>query len=908
MKTVILSDFKIIIKRFLLITIPMMILGFIFSSYLSISELEKSKSIALEGQKQRASTMTYIIEHEFKELYENVKIVSNSSEIKMFANSQTKHAIEEMTQMMYNLASSKKDLLEIKVIDIKGSEIASIKRVKDEVEIEEEYELSNIANEEFFKKAININLDEIYISDMTLYSDNDSLVLPYQPVLYVATPIYNGEIMVGILKITYSVNDIISALDQQSNDLNQGFIKPILANQDSYYLYGIKYDENFGFLFNGRENYNLKSNNIELWNKMQEQESGVYYSEDLSSYYSKIDLFLMIDGNINQEFSWYIIYEYNISDLPASEGIIFLGIGWIDLIAGLGIMILIFLILVGDYYSKKNKEELGVLQKIAENINEAIVITDKHTKILYVNNSFENITGFSKEEVLGLKTNSFKSGKHSKQFYLDMWDDIDNKGSWNGVLWDKRKDGLLYPKKLNIYSLKDKRNRNTKRYIGLFSDLTDHLENQNYVEKMKGENTKTKLPNESLVDVLIDNLIEKEPKKLYVIYFTIENYIELLIEFNNNYESFIDPLIFQLKSILEEDDFVAQIYKKDFIMGVSSEKNIQDFNSFIQQFINLTGSIFTFNIEEELYYDVRVGISSYPSDGENPQELLSNANIALRKSIETPGNKYTYYMSHQREVKEKETKIITHLRKALENEELYILYQPQIDIINKKVVGMEALLRWENKEVGNIPPNIFIEMAEREGLILQIGYWIIEEVFKDYSKNREKFSGEYRTSINISPVQFMDSLLLKKIVSLGEKYEVDFSNFEIEVTESVFMSNLKEVNEKFKEFKAMGISVAIDDFGTAFSSLSYLKELNIDKLKIDRSFIKDYPQKDKGEIAELIAEISKKLNLKVITEGVETLEQLEFMKQIGCDLVQGFYYSRPINIDKLIYFIENYKI
>jgi EAL domain-containing protein (putative c-di-GMP-specific phosphodiesterase class I) len=253
---------------------------------------------------------------------------------------------------------------------------------------------------------------------------------------------------------------------------------------------------------------------------------------------------------------------------------------------------------------------------------------------------------------------------------------------------------------------------------------------------------------------------------------------------------------------------------------------------------------------------------------------------------------------------ENEIKMEMLLRRAVENDELSIHYQPQVDINKGITVGAEALLRWNNKELGNVSPVVFIPLAEKTGVIIEIGYWIIENVFKDYLLIREKVSRDFRISINISPIQFRDEALIEKIKEFGEKYQVDFSNFEIEITESTFITDVNDINNKFYKFKELGLTIAVDDFGTGFSSLSYLRKLNIDKLKIDRSFIKDYPQNDNGEIAELITNISNKLNLKVITEGAETEEQINHLKSIGCNLVQGYYYSKPLPKEEFYKFLD----
>jgi EAL domain-containing protein (putative c-di-GMP-specific phosphodiesterase class I) len=216
------------------------------------------------------------------------------------------------------------------------------------------------------------------------------------------------------------------------------------------------------------------------------------------------------------------------------------------------------------------------------------------------------------------------------------------------------------------------------------------------------------------------------------------------------------------------------------------------------------------------------------------------------------------------------------------------------------------LIRWNNKVLGNVSPVVFIPLAEQSGEIITVGYWLIERVFQDYMSMKEKLNADFRISINISPVQFKDSELLPKFKELGEKYQVNFKNFEIEITEGVLVSDVNLINEKLNQFKELGMTIAIDDFGTGFSSLSYLKNLNVDKLKIDRSFIKDYPDKDNGDLAQVITNIAIKLKLKVITEGAETEDQIKYLASIGCNLIQGYYYSPPLPKKDFYEYITKY--
>lgn len=510
---------------------------------------------------------------------------------------------------------------------------------------------------------------------------------------------------------------------------------------------------------------------------------------------------------------------------------------------------------------------------------------------------------YESTRLLGLKVSNFKSGKHKEEFYKNMWDDINEKGYWIGELWDKRKDEILYPKKLSIFKIKDKFKKDLK-YVGIFTDLTEIKKEQEYSDKLKDYNIDTNLPNKNLLVKLINNNINKNKESFYILNFSIENYNSILLKFKSDH-IFIDFLINRINKIIAKDDFIAQINSSKFVIFLSSIKSKKDMNEFLNNFLNQTNQ--SFYIEnKEIFYEIKAGIVNFPKDGKSPDELIINSYMALDKAIDTKSINYVYYDEYLKENLQKETEINLLLRRAVENNELYVYYQPQIDSNTGNIVGAEALLRWNNEKYGMISPYIFIPIAERTGQIIEIGYFIIERVFKDYVEMKDKLNEEFRFSINISPLQFNDKELIPKLKYYIKKYKVDARKIEIEITENLLMEDIITINKKLKELEELGMTIAIDDFGTGFSSLSYIKNLNVDKLKIDRAFIKDYPEKDDGEMADIIANIAHKLNLKVIAEGAETENQVNYLKTIGCNLVQGYYYSKPLEINEFKDYLSNY--
>ena len=459
---------------------------------------------------------------------------------------------------------------------------------------------------------------------------------------------------------------------------------------------------------------------------------------------------------------------------------------------------------------------------------------------------------------------------------------------------DKKKDGLLYPRKLNIMAVKN-RNGIVERYIGIFMDLTKNIDTEK-LSRLEKYNLDTGLPNEKHLVELLDSRAIKQNKELNIVCLEINNYNDLISNSDMDYQEYLNLFIKEIKAEISEMDIIAQLSKSIFILGILNNNHeiIENIFSHNKTTVNISN--------KDFMIDFKAGVSVYPIDGLNTDELINNAIIALQYAKES-NEGFVYYEPEFKEDIIQKMNMNILLSKAISSDELTVYYQPQISCINGEVIGAEALMRWNSKELGMISPNRFIPLAEKSGHIIALGYWIIEKVFKDFHMIKGEVDNDFRISVNVSPVQFRDKNLINRIVALSKKYDFDLNNFEIEITESLFLSDMEEANGKLKEFGDLGISIAIDDFGTGFSSLSYLKNLNIDRLKIDRSFIKDYPNMDDGGMAKAITNMGRELKLDVITEGVETEDQANYSKEMGCDSIQGYYYSKPIDLINFIHYL-----
>ena len=352
-------------------------------------------------------------------------------------------------------------------------------------------------------------------------------------------------------------------------------------------------------------------------------------------------------------------------------------------------------------------------------------------------------------------------------------------------------------------------------------------------------------------------------------------------------------IVKKLKSFSKKDGDIAHISRDAFI---SILKLPDDRSSLNKQLMELSSKLKSnINIEsKDINLEFDFGVVFFPEHGNTPKELLRKAMFSVKALKYYQERDFLIYQNSIEKKVQRELDIEEHLSLAIKNNELEIYFQPQMNSEKDIMIGAEALLRWDSRVLGNISPAEFIPIAEKMGIISKIGMWVVEEVARLVKILEIDKHKEIKISINLSAKDFKNEFLVEDITYILEDYGLDFSQFEVELTEGVLVDDYDFIKAKLKEFQMNGISVAIDDFGTGFSSMAHLKELKFDRIKIDRSFIKDYPEFDNGSMAEIITYIAKKLGIDVISEGAETKEQVEYLKSIGCGHIQGYYYSKPL--------------
>jgi diguanylate cyclase (GGDEF)-like protein/PAS domain S-box-containing protein len=547
--------------------------------------------------------------------------------------------------------------------------------------------------------------------------------------------------------------------------------------------------------------------------------------------------------------------------------------------------------------------------KVFENSAEAICITDANTKFIGVNKAFTKITGYTAKEVIGKSPKILKSGKHNRDFYETMWEAILQSGHWEGEIWNRRQNGEIFPEWLHISVIRDERNQITN-YLGIFSDLTLRKQTEQRLAYLVHYDDLTGLPNRTLFYELANRALyyaQQHNELVAIMFLDLDGFKYV----NDTWGHLTGDLLLRkvanrLTECLRKTDTIARLGGDDFAVVLENLNNIKEVEDFAQNILQaMSLSAFKLN-GQETFITMSIGISLYPNDGKEVDTLLKNADMAMYRAKENGKNNYQFYiarlnvLSHQRLILE------TKLRHALDRDELVLYYQPQLHLGSGHIVGAEVLLRWQHPEMGLVLPYRFIPLAEETGLIVPIGEWVLQRTCWQYQRWREQAQALLRMSVNLSSRQFKQDNFIKRIGKIIEEAGIDPTLLELELTESLLITDFDEVNHILQQLKAMGIQLAIDDFGTGYSSLSYLKRFPIDKLKIDQSFVRDVPKnKEDISIIKAIIALARSLRLSVIAEGVETKSQQILLKSLKCDEIQGYLIGHPMPEQDFIKLLTN---
>jgi len=550
---------------------------------------------------------------------------------------------------------------------------------------------------------------------------------------------------------------------------------------------------------------------------------------------------------------------------------------------------------------KQSEKRLAEAAVVFNSTSEGIFFTDKDGIILRVNRAFTKITGYKASEVIEHNASILQSGKHSKEFYAALWDELLSNGSWKGEVWNKTKSGNIYPQLLTINSIKNKKGE-IEKFVAISNDITDIKQKEAKLDYLAHHDPLTELPNRTLLKARLEQTLSSAKRHNYktaLLYFDIDN-------FKNINDSFGHPTGDQLllkvtqmvQKILREEDTFARVGGDEFIIVIGDLHSLEAVTNKLISLMAIFEKPFTLDVLNDLYITISIGVSIAPNDTEEPDTLIKNADTALYKAKSAGKNMYKFFDNDMSTSAFERVMFESALKNAITNNEFEVFYQPQINFKENSLRGFEALIRWRHPDLGLVPPDKFISIAEETRLILPIGEFVLKQVCKDILEWQSKKLDFGKIAVNISGVQcrFTDiSELLQKYLTT---YSVDAKYIEVELTESVIMNDPNKWIEMLAKIKKTGVEISIDDFGTGYSSLQYLTRLPLDTLKIDRSFVEHLPhEKQDCNVADAIINLSHAMGMKTLAEGIETQEQLEYLSEKGCDIYQGFITARPMTYD-----------
>lgn len=550
---------------------------------------------------------------------------------------------------------------------------------------------------------------------------------------------------------------------------------------------------------------------------------------------------------------------------------------------------------------KEIKQRLRVIERIYENVDEGMIITDRNGNIIWLNKSFADITGYEREELLGKNPRILSSGKQDELFYQNMWYSINKTGSWKGEIYDKRKDETIFPQWLTILKVENELDGNIN-YIGVTSDISELKSQQEKIRELAYKDNLTMLYNRSYLLEHGNNNIIESTKLGYgasVLFIDLDKFKEINDTFGHKTGDHVLRVISsRMRTALKSSDLISRVGGDEFVIILgrinsrSHTINVMDriIDSVIQP-INISG------INHRI--DVSIGIAEAPLDGRDISELINKADKAMYKAKNIPGSTFEFYLDPSSKDEEKYGFMNLSVEDISTQLEFY--FQGIIDVYTKNIIGAEALIRWNNPGFGTVGPDIFLDKISKPSSSGALLKWELNQVADSINAMKAAGIKDIKISINLTADQMEIFKLHDIFMEAVSSKNLDTSMLEVEITEDMYIKNLDKVKENIFDLERLGVTITIDDFGKGYSSLASIQELKMSKIKIDKSFIDGLPNSKKSiQLVSTMLAMAKNLDVKVVAEGVENNDQYEFLRFLGCDYIQGFHFYEPLSLHDFI--------
>lgn len=542
-------------------------------------------------------------------------------------------------------------------------------------------------------------------------------------------------------------------------------------------------------------------------------------------------------------------------------------------------------------------DQLQLHASIIENSDQGILITDADERIVSVNAAFTRITGYTANEAIGQSIDLLRSGVHDADLRTQVHAAIGGAGPWQGEIVGKRKNGELFPQSVAISVVRNHTGKVTNAF-SIFSDISVLRATENRMQRLVNYDNLTGLPNRNLFNQLVDQaLASARRNNAYGALMTIN-----LKRFNSINDTLghavgdevLRQVAQRFRALLREEDVLARGDGDEFVTALFSIQQREHSGLVAQKLLAALAEPFLI-ASHVVHVGARIGISVFPEDGLDTATLLQFSDVAAKRVHADMEPGYLFFSPEMNQRAKERWLLEGELRHALTVPELLLFYQPKVSLRTGQIIGAEALIRWKHPQNGMVPPGKFIPVAEETGLILEIGNWVLEEACRQIKAWADAGLNMPPVAVNLSARQF-DKLLPTRMVATLERHQVPPNKLKLEITESLLVRGADKVTPIMNELVAMGLALAMDDFGTGYSSLAYLKKFPITTLKIDRSFVIGVPGDENDcAIAQAIVTMGRQLRQEIVAEGIETVEQMTFLKGLGCDQLQGYLFSPPVS-------------
>ncbi|MBH3371232.1 EAL domain-containing protein [Pseudomonas carnis] len=551
---------------------------------------------------------------------------------------------------------------------------------------------------------------------------------------------------------------------------------------------------------------------------------------------------------------------------------------------------------------KENRERLRQAAAVFDCTREGVLVTDTQGLIVHVNRAFMEITGYQRDDVMGQRPSLFKSGRHSAHFYQQMFQALESTGEWSGEIWNRRKSGEVYPQWQTIRVIHDDQGQ-VSHYVAVFSDISAMKNSEHELAHLAHHDPLTDLPNRLLFTDRAEQALasaQVHKRGCALLLMDLDHFKIINDSLGHNVGDQLLKLVAErLSGLFGPGVTLARLGGDEFAVLAESCPQVVQAAALAQRMLNAMKDPFIFD-GNQLFISASIGISLFPSDALSAEQLLRNADSALFKAKSAGREGYALYTEELTAHAQHRVEIAGELRRALDQHELRVYYQPVHDLHDSRLVGVEALVRWQHPERGLVPPGEFIPIAERTGLIADIDAWVMDQACRQMCQWLADGAPLSFIAINVSSRLFARRELYEQVAQVLHTTGLDPAFLELEVTESAVMDDPEVALEQLHRLRELGLRLAIDDFGTGYSSLLRLKRLPVQKLKIDQGFVAGLPwDEDDAAIVRVVIALAKSMGMQVHAEGIEQVEQARFLLDQECDMGQGYWFGRPMPADEI---------